>query len=64
LRQSAADRRSNGGVFVVDEACNFKGRHAIEPRGRREILFRGETAEVRFRSKIARQVFAFRSLLI
>src|ERR1035438_868414 len=48
LGQSAADCRSDGGVFLVHESHDFEGRHAVKTGGGGKDLFRGKLAEVGF----------------
>src|ERR1017187_10339348 len=48
LGQSAADCRSDGGVFLVHESHYFEGRHAVKTGGGGKDLFRGKLAEVGF----------------
>src|SRR6202030_136260 len=46
LRQSAPDRRSYGGVLLVDEPHNFHRGHAVEIGSSGKNLFSGKPAEV------------------
>jgi hypothetical protein len=56
LRQSAADGRGDGGIFVVDEANDFERGHLVEIMCSGKDLFGGKLAKVSFRGAGSGQV--------
>ncbi len=48
LRQGAADRRGDGGIFLIDEAHDFERRHAVEISSGGKVLFGGELPKIGF----------------